>query len=57
VSATQKRGRPADSRKVLITAEVRERPDIEKLARAFVMVAQQTALKEKKASESWNDAA
>ncbi|MDR1704201.1 MAG: hypothetical protein LBS19_05905 [Clostridiales bacterium] len=46
-----KPSRPADSRHVKVTPEFRERPDIEKLARALISIARHLA-EQKKAKET-----
>ena len=50
MSGVQRRGRVAASRNVRITPEFREKPDIEKLARALLAIANKTAEKEKTAN-------
>ncbi len=44
----QKRGRPPNSRDVRVTAEFRAQPDVDKLARAFIAIAQSMAEKTEK---------
>jgi len=51
MSGVQRRGRVAASRNVRITPEFREKPDIEKLARALLAIANKTAEKEKTANK------
>jgi hypothetical protein len=42
----KKQGRPAASRHVRVTPEFLEKPDIEKLARVLLMIAQKLAVEE-----------
>ena len=50
MSGIQRSGRIAASRNVRIAPEFREKPDVEKLARALLAVANKTAEKEKPAN-------